>query len=84
MYEKSEIVEQLKNRVVQVTFTKKDGTQRQMVATLIEEYLPPMDISSGSSTRKDNPDVVNVWDLDKSDWRSFRIDSVTDFKVVTY
>ena len=32
--------------------------------------------------KKENLDVLSVWDLDNNGWRSFRLDSVTDYQVV--
>jgi hypothetical protein len=31
------------------------------------------------SERASNANAIRVWDLDKSAWRSFRVDSVIDF-----
>ena len=58
---------------VTITFEKKDGTLREMRCTLkdVPEYERKTDVE-----RKPSPDVISVYDLDKSDWRSFRIDSV--------
>lgn len=58
-----------------VSFTKTDGTVRTMRCTLAESLVPPA-VSAG--TRKPNPAVMVVWDLDKTAWRSFRKDSVID------
>ena len=32
--------------------------------------------------KKENQDVLSVWDIDKDGWRSFRLDSIKEFKVV--
>ena len=32
--------------------------------------------------KKENPDTISVWDIDKNGWRSFRIDSVKEIKIV--
>ena len=65
----------LKDNIMEVTFTKKDGSERVMICTLIEEYLPS---TSGSST--DYAGLVTVYDLEKQSWRSFREDSVIEHK----
>jgi len=64
-----------------VMFTKKDGTNRIMNCTLREVHLPLS--MQKESTRKENVDVLSVWDLDVKDWRSFRIDSIKDYSVTS-
>lgn len=62
----------LKDSIVEITFTKKDGTERIMKCTLQEKYLP----ETVGSERKKNEDALAVFDLDMNDWRSFRWDSI--------
>jgi len=61
-----------------VTFTKKDGTLRDMRCTLSEGRIPtdkhPKTEGTGA---KDSGSAVRVFDTEKSEWRSFRWDSVT-------
>lgn len=71
----------LKTSVVNVTFTKANGEEREMQATLMPEYLPEQEESSKNSTRKVSTTSIPVWDIGKSAWRSFRVDSVTSFVV---
>lgn len=73
------IVEQLHTKVLEVDFVKRDGTQRTMKCTLRADMLPVPDkpvIDTTKPERKDNPEVVAVYDLEAKDWRSFRIDSI--------
>jgi hypothetical protein len=79
MFSKQEYKEALHTGVYSVTFTKADGTTREMLCTLKEEFLPEVNPDTASS-RKENDDVVNVWDVEKDGWRSFRIDSVISFE----
>lgn len=60
----------------EVVFVKKDGSERQMVCTLHPDYLPQVDERAGGSARQPNDEVVVVWDVEASAWRSFRIDSI--------
>ena len=62
----------LQDSVVEVTFTKKDGSERIMKCTLKEEYLPEI----VGAERKKNEESLAVFDLDMEDWRSFRWDSI--------
>ena len=65
---------------IEVTFTKKDGTERVMRCTLQPEFLPESIEKEG--IRVSNPEVQSVWDVDNAGWRSFRFDSVSGFKIV--
>lgn len=62
---------------VNVTFVKRDGTERKMECTLKQDLLPQEEIKE--QTREPNPNVLKVWDLEKSAWRSFRYDSILGF-----
>ena len=69
----------LRENVVNVVFVKNDGTERVMNCTLKPDLLP--EHTESTSTRKSNPDVMSVWDLDNAGWRSFRLDSIITFTV---
>lgn len=73
----------LYERVLEVTFTKKDGTERVMKCTLRPDLLPPQtDLEEQVEKRQPNPDVIAVWDLEVQGWRSFRFDSILMFTYV--
>lgn len=78
---KEEIINLLKERTCEVVFVKKDGTERTMLCTLqdsvIKNYLTE---SASSSTRKKSDEVIAVLDMEKTAWRSFRVDSVISIK----
>ena len=61
-----------------ITFTKKDGTVRDMRCTLCAGQIPtdktPTNEGKGSQT---SGSAVRVFDTEKQEWRSFRWDSVT-------
>jgi hypothetical protein len=63
-----------------VTFTKKDGTERSMLCTLMESGIPnekaPKNIGKTPSD-----DAIAVFDVEKQDWRSFRFDSVKEISL---
>jgi hypothetical protein len=60
-----------------VRFKKKDGTLRDMLCTLNSDLIPSSyDDDATRQTRRPNPDVLAVWDLEKEAWRSFRLDSI--------
>ena len=73
-----------------VEFTKVNGEVRSMPCTLNEALLPPpvhvtntdnpVDFPAPKKEKKQNPDVMSVWCLDKKEWRSFRIANVISAK----
>jgi hypothetical protein len=78
---RKEMVDALKEGVATVTFTKKDGTERVMMATLQEELLPrkPIVDTSVVAKRKVNEDIIAVFDTEANGFRSFRVDTVISF-----
>lgn len=60
--------------VATVTFTKKDGSKREMICTTLPEYLPGQEASV--TDYKLDPDIVTVWDLENDAWRSFKFSTV--------
>ena len=82
-YEKSNLETLLKENVLTVTFTKKDGSNRVMSCTLRPDKLPPLKevTEENQAQRKQSDTSIAVYDLEKNDWRSFRVDSVTDVQI---
>lgn len=77
---RSWMVEKLREGVVVVTFTKANGEKRVMTCTLNEAEIPEDQIPSGeSSSTNFSDETVRVFDTEKNGWRSFRVDSVTQF-----
>ena len=68
----------LEQSVVEVTFTKKDGTERVMNCTLLEDYLPE---TTGAGSSSASSDALAVYDVDADGWRSFRWDSIKAVKL---
>ena len=73
---RADIKELLREIVAEIMFTKKDGSERVMNCTLKSKLIPEEHTPKGTSTAKENLDVVNVFDLDKIGWRSFLVDNV--------
>lgn len=83
---RNELIGKLKNNVCVVVFEKKDGTERSMKCTLQEGVIPEAtkeDPLSQKKIRSLNEEVIPVWDTEKNGWRSFRVDSVKSFSVLT-
>jgi hypothetical protein len=78
MYTREELNNALSNNIVRVTFNKVNGEQRIMDCTLMEGVLPP----TKGVGKKENDEVMSVWDTGKQDWRSFRVSNVTGYELV--
>ena len=70
----------LESSVVEIVFTKKDGTERTMHCTLQEDYLPELQTESLSDKDKLKKDAIAVFDVEVENWRSFRWDSIKSVK----
>jgi hypothetical protein len=69
----------LKTLILEVRFTKADGTERDMVCTLNPEVLPEETETKTTTTkRKLSDEVIRVYDIENEAWRSFRVDSLID------
>ena len=78
----------LTNSEINITFTKADGTDRDMLCTLDHSRIPvsvaktvsttaPVDgiVRESKKPRKEpDPHSIRVFDLEKQEWRSFRFD----------
>jgi hypothetical protein len=70
---------------LKVTFTKADGTEREMLCTknnqiISERYVP--EEKKTDRIYKEPEGVARVFDLEKNDWRSFRYDSVKSYTIL--
>lgn len=90
--DKEEIVRRLKSNVVRLTFTKNNGENRVMYATLVPELL---NIYNGHRRKygdqgttsllqvdeinKSTPDMVRVLDLEKEEFRAFKPSRLNDY-----
>lgn len=76
---RDQMVQHLQNSTCVVTFTKKNGEDRVMKCTLVFDHIPEENHPKGTGTSSVNLDVIKVYDLESEGWRSFRVDSITDF-----
>jgi len=76
------LTEQLHNNIVEITFDKVDGTRRVMQCTLDQEYIKVhSEINEqAENTRKSKEGVLVVFDTEKNDWRSMRVESIISFQ----
>lgn len=67
----TDIVNELNNRVVEITFDKLDGTERVMNCTLQDSVVP----ETTSASKQSDTHLV-VYDVDKSGWRTIIVDRI--------
>jgi hypothetical protein len=82
MLSKDELKQNLLKSVADITFTKVDGSKRSMLCTLMENLLPEVKLEEPHVPRKQNDEVLAVWDLDQKSWRSFRLDSIINVNYI--
>ena len=72
-----------KSKLVEVKFTKVDGTVRTMLATRHAELVPAKVVVEGveQKERKPNDAILSVYDVEVKNWRSFRKENVLEFTV---
>ncbi len=75
------LVDFLHEGVVSVHFRKKDGSTRVMKCTLNGKRIPESKHPKGTG-KASNSGVLPVFDLEKHEWRSFRVDSVEKYEVL--
>jgi WYL_2, Sm-like SH3 beta-barrel fold len=78
---REEFVNLLKDNILKVTFMKVNGELRVMRCTLKKDLLPPLPPGYVPKDKVPNPNIVAAWDLDKNEWRSFKVDSVKNYEV---
>ncbi len=84
---KDELVEKLQQEVVQLVFTKADGTQRHMVCTknivhIPEQFHPKTDkvVKLDENGNPIETDLITIWDMEQQGWRSFNFSKVLEVK----
>lgn len=73
---KFEVVADLVNNTRDILYRKKDGTERVVKATL-QESIVPKTTGTNASAQKDTH--VNVFDVEKQQWRSLILDNIIKF-----
>tara|TARA_B110000285_G_scaffold220478_1_gene272268 strand:+ start:377 stop:709 length:333 start_codon:yes stop_codon:yes gene_type:complete len=75
----------LKTNMCEVTFTKVNGEKRIMTCSLQKHVLEGAGFTSTlDPTSTPNMNAIACYDIKANGWRSFRVDSVTNFKLSEY
>lgn len=77
------MLEALKDKdvIMEVVFTKTDGTNRVMLCTQALELIPEDKHPSGESNTVYDENQVRVFDLEVNEWRSFLKDNIISTQV---
>lgn len=73
---KTWVTEWLHTNTMKITFHKKDESVREMNCTLEEVHLPEPPALQHLASKKKSLDIITVWDLDKTAWRSIDINRI--------
>jgi len=76
---RAELTKALSEQNAEVTFTKKDGTDRLMKCTLRADVAVPYEKKT-ERTREGVPNILPVWDLEADGWRSVNIETIKEVK----
>ena len=66
----------LRKTVATVTFTKKDGSERIMKCSLLDEHIGDYDFKTEGNGRPENESVIAVWDVENDGWRSITLANI--------
>ena len=82
--DKNALLADLRQNIIEIIFTKIDGTNRVLRGTLQSRLLPSLPelteeelkVKKPKKEKKENPDVFAVYDVEQKGWRSIRWDSI--------
>lgn len=74
---REDMVTQLRENACRVIFTKVNGEERDMVCTLQTDQIP--EAMQPKSDAKYNDEVIRAFDVNKQEWRSFKVANVLSF-----
>jgi hypothetical protein len=86
--DRDQLLRILQDSVVEIEFTKVDGTLRRLRCTRNFDLLPveykPVEIDPVStSERPVSLTAIPVYDIDLKAWRSFRVDALTSIELLS-
>lgn len=72
------LVDVLFGQTVEIIFTKADGTERVMNCTLLSSRINYQPRGKEKNFKPQTRETIAVWDVDKGEWRSFKVRSITN------
>ena len=73
------VMKHLYTGVVNLSFTKKDGSLREMNATLVTSEIPEVHQKKELPNDPREQDNVLVWDVDQIGWRTFKMSMLESY-----
>lgn len=80
--QKDTIAQLLQKYVANITFVKKDGTERTMKCTLDPAIIVPYDRKTNEREKAPNDAIISVWDVEASGWRSIIVSNILTLELV--
>ena len=74
---RDDMITKLREKECRVIFTKINGEERDMICTLNVEFIP--EEKQPKTGKEYNTDVIRAFDVNKQEFRSFRVDNVISF-----
>ena len=75
-----EMFDKLHNEICEITFLKKDGSEREMICTLKSDLIPYISTTKPISKQdRVESDYMPVYDLEERAWRAFKPSKVISF-----
>ena len=78
---RDDMINELRKRDCRVIFKKANGEERDMVCTLREDAIPSFTFDNNTNKELNgySDTAIRVIDVNKGEWRAFRVDSVVSF-----
>jgi hypothetical protein len=82
---RNKLIKTLKENICLISFTKTNGEIREMLCTNNSSYTPKKVMLEGQviKPRKENESVIPTFDLNKKEYRSFKIQNLLDIKILS-
>ena len=76
---RDDIISKLREGVVRVNFTKKDGSVRDMMCTLVQSSIPQEMQPKGEGSDV-TESVIRAFDVNAKGWRSFIVENINSIE----
>lgn len=76
---RAEMIQKLQESQCRVIFKKINGEERDMQCTLMESVLPKLQSKPDAKERQPNETIIRAFDINKQEFRSFKVDNVISF-----
>ena len=81
--EKENVLELLKEGLTEILFKKVDGTERLMLATTNEKFLPKVELNEETPKKERkvlDENIIRCYSIDAMSWRSFKLENLVSIK----